>query len=119
LRCDESQSLLGLYLDGELDALRARDVEQHVQDCPVCEPQLARATELRAAIRNAAPYFHATTEFKSRVRDAIRKEAGLARGRAVPAAGVVGWRFGFRWVAAVAAAAVAVFALVKIGRAHV
>ena len=88
MRCEESRQLIDFYLDGELDALRAAEFELHVRGCGECTPQIERASKLRSAIREAAPYFAAPPALKSRIREALRAEAGAAdSSRHEPSAG--------------------------------
>ena len=76
MRCEESRQLIDFYLDGELDALRAAEFELHVRGCGECTPQIERASKLRSAIREAAPYFAAPPALKSRIREALRAANG-------------------------------------------
>jgi len=40
MNCQEIQGLLSGYLDGELPAEQARQVAEHLRDCPSCEKEL-------------------------------------------------------------------------------
>jgi anti-sigma factor RsiW len=96
MRCEESQPLIDIYLDGELDALRAAAFELHVHACEACSPQIERATQLRAALREFAPYFVAPAALKARIREAVRAEAGVEEKTPLLTAVSAWWR----WTAA-------------------
>ena len=72
MRCEESRQLIDFYLDGELDALRSAEFELHARNCAECAPQIERASKLRSAIRETAPYFAAPPSLKSRIRQVLR-----------------------------------------------
>lgn len=110
MRCEESRPLIDFYLDGELDALRAAEFELHVRGCGECTPQIERASKLRSAIRESAPYFAAPAGMKYRIREAIRAEAGVAGRAESQPRGLRAW---WSWTSAAVAtlAAVIVFAL--------
>jgi len=52
MTCDEATVLLHALVDGELDAVHAREVEAHVAGCRRCAPQLAATRELRQAVQD-------------------------------------------------------------------
>ena len=58
MKCQEESSLIA-YLDGELDPLRARDVEAHLKDCPECSDSYTRYQKLRGALHQNGVYFKA------------------------------------------------------------
>ena len=55
---DEVTRLGGAYLDGELDAARAAELESHLTGCPTCQAHLTALGDLSTAIRSA-PYHRA------------------------------------------------------------
>jgi anti-sigma factor RsiW len=110
MRCEESRPLIDIYLDGELDALRAAEFELHAHGCDTCTPQLERSSKLRSAIRESAPYFAAPTALKLRIREALRAEAGVKESKPSRAEAIVAW---WRWTTAAASlAAVALLAVI-------
>jgi anti-sigma factor RsiW len=110
MRCEESRPLIDFYLDGELDALRAAEFELHVRNCESCAPQIERASKLRAAIRESAPYFAAPATLKLKIREALRAEAGIKESKTSRAESVAAW---WRWTTAAASlAAVALLAII-------
>jgi anti-sigma factor RsiW len=57
--CRDRSRMLGSYLDGELEAAKLLEIDEHVGDCETCreEVQLLRATRgsLKRVVRTAAP----------------------------------------------------------------
>ncbi len=51
MKCDEVQPLQGPYLDSELDARTALEIEQHLKSCPECAGLFAEGQELDARLR--------------------------------------------------------------------
>jgi anti-sigma factor RsiW len=107
MRCEEIQPLINGYLDGELDLERNLELERHLENCGVCGPVKQSVLELRSAIRENVPYFRAPRGLERRVRAAVREQT-----RTTPRASPLSWR----WIGAVAAVALVVFATVHLGR---
>src|SRR2546425_11317056 len=63
------------YLDGELAAGDARELETHLAQCPECTRFRDRRLELRAAIVAGVPTFQAPAALRERVRAAARAAA--------------------------------------------
>lgn len=51
MRCDEVQPLHDPYLDSELDARTALEIEQHLKSCPECRRLFAEAERANARLR--------------------------------------------------------------------
>ena len=49
MNCDESRSAIGAYSDGELDLLRAVQIEEHLKECVDCANDLERQRALYAS----------------------------------------------------------------------
>jgi anti-sigma factor RsiW len=89
VNCTEAQDLVHVYLDQELDLLRAVDVDKHLQSCASC--------------RALYDYHRAPPELRERLRFALRKQANeTARPRA---------RWQRRWNTGVAIAAAVVLSV--------
>jgi anti-sigma factor RsiW len=73
------ETQLDAYLDGELAAVDARDLEAHLAQCPECTRFRDGRLELRAAIIARVPVFQAPDVLRARVRTAI---GAAARARA-------------------------------------
>ena len=67
------ESQLDAYLDGELAAVDARELEAHVAQCQECQEFRDRRLALRAAIKTRVPTFQASDVLRQRVRAAVRK----------------------------------------------
>jgi anti-sigma factor RsiW len=92
------------YLDGELAAADAAEVEAHLASCASCERFRGDRFALRAAIKAELPRLEASDALRARVRTAVRREAASGSGR-TSRPPVTGWR----WLALAASlAAVAV-----------
>ena len=70
MSCDDARPLLALYYDGELDSLRALEVEHHLRDCADCR---AAFENLRTLGRvTATAYFSAPPGLRDNLLRAIR-----------------------------------------------
>src|SRR5690349_2459061 len=99
MRCDEVKESLSAFQDDELDPVRSREIERHLNDCPECARSLGEMKSLGERMRAEAPYYRATDSLKERVTRAAWKEASAGRG--------TGRRSGMlNWVSAAAAALV-------------
>jgi anti-sigma factor RsiW len=93
--------LLDAYLDGELVASDAAELEQHLRSCPECTRQERRRRTLHDAVRGHLPRFPAPDALRTRVRAGARA-AVVRKGRA--------WRLPPTWTALAAAASLALVA---------
>jgi anti-sigma factor RsiW len=75
LSCKDNPELIDGYIDGELDPLRDREIEQHLAACRPCSLEYQRRLELRAAIRSTPLYFSPPPGMEQRLRSALRREA--------------------------------------------
>jgi len=67
------------YLDGELAAADARQLETHLAQCPECTRFRDRRVELRAAIVAGVPTFQAPAALRERIRGAARGTSPATR----------------------------------------
>ena len=51
--CKEVSLLLGAHLDGQLDAVRTLEVENHIGACELCRERLALDRALRGSLKKA------------------------------------------------------------------
>jgi len=100
VRCEQSQTVLHGYLDGELDAARAAEFERHLETCSDCQAALEAQEALRSAIQKAQLYERAPISLRQK----IRKNLSTAQ----PERSFFGW-MGLSWAAL--AAAILVLAL--------
>jgi anti-sigma factor RsiW len=71
VNCTDTELLWSAWLDGELDAVRSMELEEHAKECAACASRLRRAEDLRSAIREAAPYYRMPVEVRARVLEPI------------------------------------------------
>jgi anti-sigma factor RsiW len=71
------EAQLDAYLDGELTAIDAREIEAHLAGCAECERFRDARLALRAAIREQLPTLRAPDTLRARVDKVVQSEAGL------------------------------------------
>jgi anti-sigma factor RsiW len=71
MNCKEVEPVVGAYADGELDALRAYSIKQHLRGCAGCAAIHHSVQALRARIRAEVPKFVASPALHARVRATI------------------------------------------------
>ncbi len=71
MSCDDARPLVALYHDGELDPVRALEVEHHLRDCADCRGSLENLCALRQA--TASAYFSAPPDLHDHLLTAIRE----------------------------------------------
>jgi anti-sigma factor RsiW len=107
VNCDLTRTTLHGYCDGELDAVRSAEFEQHLEHCDLCRVALRETRELGARLRQHDLYERSSPQLRQR----IEKELGPARpetqGQTRARAGP------FRWLL-VPAFAVAVVAIIAV-----
>jgi mycothiol system anti-sigma-R factor len=69
--CEMTHSVLHGYLDGELDAARAAEFEQHLLSCPQCVAELEAQENLRSAIQRAGLRERAPEKIRRNLQAAI------------------------------------------------
>lgn len=72
---DEIRELLHAHVDGELDLVNARQVEQHLRDCEECRQAEEQIRGLREALMKDAPAYQAPAHLRRNIRAALRREA--------------------------------------------
>src|SRR5437879_13348705 len=86
------EAQLDAYLDGELAADDARELEAHLVQCPECARFRDGRIALRAAITARVPALQAPDALRERVRAALRGAGGARPGGRLAAPGR--WRPG-------------------------
>jgi anti-sigma factor RsiW len=71
--CERAQQLEA-YLDGELDAAGAAEIESHLETCNDCRKAKAEIETLRTALRGKATYHRADPQLRARIRASLDKE---------------------------------------------
>src|SRR2546428_5632837 len=79
------EAQLDAYLDGELTADDARELEAHLVQCPDCARFRDGRIALRAAITARVPALQAPDALRERVRAALRVAGGARSGRRIAA----------------------------------
>lgn len=79
--CAQIREQLDAYEDGELDAVRARQLEAHLAGCPDCMRAEEQLTELRHAVREHATYHPAPAALREAVAALVRAPDRPARRR--------------------------------------
>ena len=73
--CPLTRTLLDAYLDGELDAMRSSEIEDHLHGCPSCSQSCDENQTIRRALKTESIYFKAPVDLRKRVRSAVRQAA--------------------------------------------
>jgi len=68
--CEQAHRL-DAYLDGELDAANAAEVERHLASCDTCAARKAEVEAVRAALAQNATYHRADARLQGRIRAAL------------------------------------------------
>lgn len=116
--CAETNRRLPAYFDGELDALAAADMEEHLAGCAECRAGLGELTELRATLRRELAFRPTPPELKARIAAALDREGAVLPfdPRPAPRNARPFWAGAFAGIGAAAlAASLAFFLLVPAG----
>jgi anti-sigma factor RsiW len=79
VNCQDIQTLVHGYADGELDLRDGLEIERHLQECPECARAHAGVRAIRAAIKNSDLYSRAPSRLAGRVRTSVRQEGRPGR----------------------------------------
>jgi anti-sigma factor (TIGR02949 family) len=85
------EAQLDAYLDGELAAADARELEAHVAQCPECFRFRDGRMTLRAALHADVPAFSTPQDLRQRVSSAIRQASQRSSGPTLRAPAVWRW----------------------------
>lgn len=94
MTCESARELISPFIDSELDAAQAGEVERHIQTCIACAERQFEYSQLRMRVRADAPYYSASEELRARIERALQRK-GAAHER---------WRAPWGWIASAAAA---------------
>ena len=109
--CQETQRWLPGYVDGEVDLVRAVEIEQHLQTCVRCAQAYKNQQALRAAIRGSALYATAPATLQKRIQASVREASKpnpaprvwrwpwLGVAAALACVAILAWGLGRAWVA--------------------
>src|SRR5258708_31905200 len=71
MNCQQAETLVAAYADGEVDTLRNYSIKKHLLGCAGCAARHESILALRARIRAEVPYFAAPPALHTRVRAAV------------------------------------------------
>jgi anti-sigma factor (TIGR02949 family) len=87
--CAETSKRLPGYFDGELDALAAADMEEHLVGCAECRASLEELTALRDVVRRDLKFRPMPPELRSRISAALDREGASGPVDDAPGTGVL------------------------------
>lgn len=95
--CDQWGPVLHAFIDGELDLVRAADLEAHLAGCPDCRAEMERVRGVRQLIGRDGVRFKMPEEVRAQVLTALSREqaAGIPAQRRVETASPWGRFFRF------------------------
>ena len=107
MNCELAQTTVHAYFDGELDALRSSDFENHLEICAECKTELKEISRLHKRLQESDLFEEASPQLGDRIRKQLAQETNeppskvfsLRRALLIPAFGTL----------AAAAAVLAVF----------
>jgi anti-sigma factor RsiW len=103
--CKETQNLMDVYADGELDLVRNLEIDRHLEQCALCSESYKNHQALRNGLKSAALYYRSPDALQRRIQSSVRK---AAKAQAAPRAQPWRW-FGVAASMAVAALVALVF----------
>ena len=71
MSCEHTRTLIHAYLDGELDLVRAIEIEDHLSECPACTLEHDNYRALSSAMRNGSLYYPMPADLPGRVHAAL------------------------------------------------
>lgn len=79
MNCQQAQTLIPPYVDGELDLARSLVLERHIHTCDDCARAERSLLGLRSALAAGAPYHRAPAELAARIRRSLQSERPAAQ----------------------------------------
>lgn len=112
MNCERTRVLLGAHLDGELDPVNDRELQEHLRECPHCLNAASSHKAMQRMLRSAATYHRAPAGLQARVRAGLRGESFTERQpvRHIEETSHATWRL-WRWPAFAATTAAVLVAL--------
>jgi mycothiol system anti-sigma-R factor len=74
LDCNESQSLMTAYIDGELDTASAARIGAHVESCQACREAYQQLRDVQTAVKTQATHHVAPSHLKYRIQTGIQAQ---------------------------------------------
>src|SRR5262249_19190831 len=75
MECKNAQTLIGGYLDREVDPSRTLEIEDHLHGCVVCSQSYNDHQVLSESLRTGTVYFKAPTDLQKRIQRSVRQAA--------------------------------------------
>ena len=74
MNCELAETTIHGYFDGELDAVRSAEFEQHLEHCSRCQAVLEGLESLRAQLQHSDLYEPASSELREKIDNQIAQE---------------------------------------------
>jgi len=71
MACEQWQSQLDTYLDGELSSDAMRALDAHLRTCPSCAADVLARVQFKRSVKTAGARFTASSEFRNKVQKQI------------------------------------------------
>jgi anti-sigma factor RsiW len=81
LNCEFAQTTVHGYFDGELDAIRSAEFEDHLKDCVECQAELKEIGTLRRLLQESGLFAYASPQLVDRIRKQIAPEINESRAK--------------------------------------
>ena len=75
MNCQQARPLIQPCADGELDAARTLEMEQHLRECAACALEWRNQQSLKTALKHDALFFNAPAELRRRIRAELNSQA--------------------------------------------
>ena len=75
--CQNAQTLLDTYLDGELDPVRNLEIEEHLHGCARCSQSSSDRRVIRHGLKTESLYFKAPPDLQRRIQRSVRQAANV------------------------------------------
>ncbi len=117
MSCQDTQSLIHAYLDGELDLVRSMEIERHLSDCAACAVVHQRALSLKSLVHGGSLYFKAPAGLAKKIQSSLSEIPGpAAKSRFAPAelrhSNQTQWKLSWSWIGAAVLAVALIVVLV-------
>ena len=77
VRCRDAEDLLDVFIDGEIDPIDARELEQHLEGCRSCADKEARRRETRSRLRRTSDSIRVSSDFQARLQEMLRSASDV------------------------------------------
>src|SRR5271165_3548888 len=108
MACDAWAAKLDAYLDGELGAAEARELNAHIKGCGACVADALERVQVKRAVAGAGERYEPSAEFRARVLKSVAVKIPASQRRDVERPASRGWKW---WVLAVPALSVLIVSL--------